>query len=134
MGSAGESLFWRSFWNNATALLTAAENMPRDDDSPGLDVFVGYDGQIHLRMNSSAEPLASLQAHLGARMAYRVSRQDHCVRVEGRAGFRTCLFEAAKPDGAARFLLASRAAYQMAPDLQTRYPVPTARPASAWYS
>jgi len=50
-------------------------------------------------------PLDSLQAHHGARMAYRVSQRASIVRVEGRAGSRTCLFETAKPERAARLLL-----------------------------
>jgi len=47
-------------------------------------------------------PLASLQAHRGAGMAFRISRRAGRIRLEGRAGSRTCLFETAKPDGAAR--------------------------------
>jgi len=38
-------------------------------------------------------------------MAYRVSQTAAHVRVEGRAGSRTCLFETAKPERAARLLL-----------------------------
>ncbi|MGD0436544.1 MAG: hypothetical protein ABSB86_08760, partial [Bryobacteraceae bacterium] len=41
----------------------------------------------------------------GARMAYRVNQSASIVRVEGRAGARTCLFETAKPERAARLLL-----------------------------
>ena len=53
-------------------------------------------------------PLASLQAHRGAEMVYRISRRGDGVRLEGRAGCRTCLFETARPDGAARPLPAER--------------------------
>ncbi|MEZ5352012.1 MAG: hypothetical protein R2762_05195 [Bryobacteraceae bacterium] len=130
-----------SFWNNATELLNAAEGVRNaGGEVTGVDVLIGYDGQVHLFMNGGIGPLDALRAHHGARMAFRVSQQDHCVRVEGRAGSRTCLFEAAKPDGAARFLLANRAAYcvsplhQRSPDRQTRKAIPAASPASAWYS
>ncbi len=38
-------------------------------------------------------------------MAYRVSQSASAVRVEGRAGAQTCLFETEKPERAARHLL-----------------------------
>ena len=69
------------------------------------DILIGHDGGIRM-MATSDWPLESLKAHYGARMAYRVRRQDRKVRLEGRAGARTCLFESATPDGAARLLLA----------------------------
>lgn len=47
-------------------------------------------------------PLDTIQADRGADMVYRIRRQGETVRLEGRAGHRTCLFETAKPDGAAR--------------------------------
>ena len=50
-------------------------------------------------------PLDVLQQEHGAQMVYRVTQQDSRVRLEGRAGARTCLFEAEKPDWAARILL-----------------------------
>jgi hypothetical protein len=50
-------------------------------------------------------PLESLQAHRGAKMVYRVSQSATIVRVEGRAGSRTCLFESPKPEWVARLLL-----------------------------
>lgn len=124
------------FWSNATELLDAAEGVLGAGGAvTGVDVLIGYDGQVHLFMNGVSGPLDTLQAHHGAKMAYRVSQQDHRVRVEGRAGSRTCLFEAAKPDGVARFLLANRASYRMStPDLQTRNEIPAARPSNALYS
>jgi hypothetical protein len=56
-------------------------------------------------------PLESLQTHHGAQMAFRVSQQETTVRVEGRAGWQTCLLKTAKPDGVARLLLGSRTYY-----------------------
>jgi hypothetical protein len=54
-------------------------------------------------------PLDTLQADRGAGMVYRISQQGEHVRLEGRAGQRTCLFETARPDGAARSLPANHA-------------------------
>lgn len=56
-------------------------------------------------------PLDSLQAHHGAQMAYRVSQQDSAVRVEGRAGSRTCQFKTETPAAVARLLLGPRSFY-----------------------
>jgi len=40
-------------------------------------------------------------------MAYRVSRRRDAIRVEGRAGSRTCVFGAGKPNGVARLMPAA---------------------------
>ena len=58
-------------------------------------------------------PLDVLQQEHGAQMIYRVTQQESRVRLEGRAGSRTCLFEAEKPDGAARILLGDGPRYTM---------------------
>jgi hypothetical protein len=79
-----------------------------------LTILIGQDGGIRMVADSDW-PLDSLRAHYGVAMAYRVRQQDHCVRLEGRAGSRTCLFETEKPDGAARLLLAKRGDYELAP-------------------
>ena len=55
--------------------------------------------------------LESLRTHHGAQMAFRVSQQETSVRVEGRAGWQTCLLRTAKPDGVARLLLGPRTWY-----------------------
>ena len=55
--------------------------------------------------HGAGEPLDVLQQQQGAQMVYRVTQQESRVRLEGRAGSRTCLFEAEKPNGAARILL-----------------------------
>jgi len=66
-----------------------------------------------IRMIADSDwPLESLQLHHGAEMAYRVSQSAIIVRVEGRAGSRTCLFETAKPDWAARHLLNRTPSYR----------------------
>ena len=60
-------------------------------------------------------PLEVLQQDHGAQMIYRVTQQESSVRLEGRAGSRTCLFEAEKPDGAARILLGDGPRYALTP-------------------
>ena len=69
-----------------------------------MTILITAEGGIRMVADSDW-PLDSLQAHHGARMAYRVSQSASIVRVEGRAGSRTCLFETAKPERAARLLL-----------------------------
>lgn len=78
-----------------------------------LSILVGYDGAIRMVADSDW-PLDALSREHGARMAYRVSQASDRLRVEGRAGSRTCLFEAAKPDGAARLLLDNTRSYHVA--------------------
>jgi hypothetical protein len=102
------------FADNAARLLEAAEAAGAADGGDAADtvwdILIGADGAIRM-VASSDWSLDSLQVHHGARMAYRVRRQGTKVRVEGRAGTRTCLFESAKPNGAARLLLARSTHY-----------------------
>jgi hypothetical protein len=97
------------FLHNAAGILETAESVWRSGQG-GEDwtLLIGHDGALRM-IASSDWPLDSLQAHLGAPMAFRVRQQTHKVLLEGRAGTRTCLFESAKPDGAARLLLAQPA-------------------------
>jgi hypothetical protein len=91
--------------DNAVQLLEAAENAVQSGHVPSdMTILISPEGGIHM-LAESDWPLDSLQLHHGARMAYRVSQSAANVRVEGRAGSRTCVFETAKPEQAARFLL-----------------------------
>lgn len=104
-----------AFLRNAENIFEAAHGVfERGETISELDVLIGSDGGVHLSMNASGWSLDALQAHHGARMAYRVRQLDDRVRLEGRAGSRTCLFEAAKPNGAARLLLANDRRYEPA--------------------
>lgn len=86
-------------------LLEAAENAVQTGHAPSdLTVLITDEGGIRMVADSDW-PLDTLQLHHGARMAYRVSQNAANVRVEGRAGSRTCLFETRKPERAARLLL-----------------------------
>ncbi|HLK19782.1 MAG TPA: hypothetical protein VKT81_12540 [Bryobacteraceae bacterium] len=93
------------FVDNAVQILDAAENSLRAGNTPSeMTILISAEGGIRMVADSDW-PLDSLQAHHGARMAYRVSQRASAVRVEGRAGSRTCLFETEKPERAARLLL-----------------------------
>ena len=86
-------------------LLEAAESAVQAGHTPSdLTVLITDEGSIRMVADSDW-PLDTLQLHHGARMAYRISQNAASVRVEGRAGSRTCLFETAKPERAARLLL-----------------------------
>ena len=93
------------FVDNAMQLLEAAESVVQAGHIPSdLTVLITDEGGIRM-VTDSDWSLDALQLHHGARMAYRVSQTAAHVRVEGRAGSRTCLFETAKPERAARLLL-----------------------------
>ena len=93
------------FVDNAVQIFDAAENAVRSGHTPSeMTILISAEGGIRMVADSDW-PLDSLQAHHGARMAYRVSQCASMVRVEGRAGSRTCLFETEKPERAARLLL-----------------------------
>jgi hypothetical protein len=93
------------FVDNAVQIFDAAENAVRSGHAPSeMTILIGAEGGIHMLADSDW-PLDSLQAQHGARMAYRVSQTASAVRVEGRAGSRTCLFETERPERAARHLL-----------------------------
>jgi hypothetical protein len=112
-----------TFLENAAGIFEVAEQAGRDPNASDWSILVGAEGAIHM-IAASDWPLDSLQAHHGAQMAYRVSQHAGSVRLEGRAGARTCLFEAAKPDGAARLLLANSCFYRVIPAAATPSPLP----------
>ena len=104
-----------AFARNASRIFETAQSVFLSGGQVSeLTILIGQDGAIRL-LHGSDWPLDSLRAHYGVAMAYRVRQQDHCVRLEGRAGSRTCLFETEKPDGAARLLLANRPQYFLQP-------------------
>ena len=93
------------FVDNAVQILNAAESAVESGHTPSdMTILITPEGGIRLVANCDW-PLESLKSHHGAKMAYRVSHNDAIVRVEGRADSRTCLFETAKPERAARLLL-----------------------------
>ena len=102
------------FLDNAARIFEAAESALQAGNEPSdVTILIGAEGGIHMVADSDW-PLDSLQAHHGAQMAYRVSRQDQTVRVQGRAGWQRCLLETAKPERIARQLLSGMAQYRLA--------------------
>lgn len=99
------------FVENAERILAIAESAGATGHVvPEWTILIGPRGGIQMVADSDWH-LASLKAERGAGMAFRVSRQRDMVRVEGRAGARTCLFEAGKPNGVARLMSAAMVAY-----------------------
>ena len=105
------------FLDNAAQILEAAESAVQSGHTPtDMTILITAQGGIHMVADSDW-PLDSLQLHHGAKMAYRVSQSASVVLVEGRADSRTCLFETAKPERAARLLLNSSPSYWTGPRL-----------------
>jgi hypothetical protein len=91
--------------DNAVRIFDTADSAVQSGHAPtDMTILITPEGGIRMLADSDW-PLDSLQAHHGAKMAYRVSQSASIVRVEGRAGSRTCLFETAKPERVARLLL-----------------------------
>lgn len=101
------------FYDNAVRILDTAESAAKAGHTPSeMTILITPEGGIRMVADSDW-PLDSLQAHHGAKMVYRVSQRASTVRVEGRADSRTCLFETAKPERAARLLLNHAPAHWM---------------------
>ena len=78
-----------------------------------LAILIGQDGAIRMLMGTDW-PLDSLEAHHGARAAYRVSHHGDRVRVEGKSASNTCLLESEPPSAIAKRMLADRPRYLLA--------------------
>ena len=116
------------FTDNAANIFEAAETAMRaGHELSNMTIVIGREGSIRL-IAESDWPLDTLQAHHGAQMVYRVRQQDETLRLEGRAGSRTCSFESEKLNGAARRLLAINSHYQVIEET----PLPSLLPAGSW--
>jgi len=103
--------------DNAVEIFNAAESAVQAGHTPSdMTILITAEGGIRMVADSDW-PLDSLQLQHGASMAYRVSQSADHVRVEGRAGSRTCLFESDKPERAVRLLRQRLPAYWPAPKL-----------------
>ena len=92
----------------AKQLFDAVEHGAETGETPSdMTILISPTGEIQM-LAECDWPLESLQAHRGAGMVFRISQRGDALRLEGRAGTRTCLFETAKPDGAVRSPLADR--------------------------
>jgi hypothetical protein len=75
--------------------------MEGNPDPMDLTIVVGAEGGIRMICNSECSPAGLQTGYSAAEMVYRVRRQGNAVRLEGRAGSRTCLFESRTLNGAA---------------------------------
>jgi hypothetical protein len=97
----------KPFLDNAYALLSAAENVAQAGQrSSDLVVLISREGGIRMLSNCDW-PLEALEREHGSKMAYRVHRDEAGLRVEGRAGTRTCVVQSAPPAEAARQMFRS---------------------------
>jgi hypothetical protein len=93
------------FTQNAESMFEAAEAV-RDAGSQPTDMTIVIGAQGGIRMIADSDwPLESLEAHHGAQMVYRVSQHNDTIRLEGKAGRRTCVLESEKLNTVARRLL-----------------------------
>jgi len=94
------------FLEDAEAILTAAETATQATPNPtNFTILISPEGGIHM-LAESDWPLASLEAHYGARTLYRVSQARGHIAVEGRSGSHRCRVESEHPQAVARRLLA----------------------------
>jgi len=110
----GDKHFVSRFIANAVEILAAAENTMKAGSVPSdLTILISAEGGIRLVADCDW-PLESLRQFHGSSAAYRVRPLEDKVRVEGRAGSQTCVFETDRPASAARFLLNSVPTYHLA--------------------
>lgn len=104
------------FLENAARILEAAESVSGSQASlyPEVTISIGPDGGIRMATEPTELALDVLQQEQGAQMIYRVTQQETSVRLEGRAGARTCVFEAEKAGAVQRALLGGGPRYTFA--------------------
>jgi len=82
-----------AFLEDAGAILEAAHCATEATSDPAnFTTLIGPEGGIHM-LTDSDWPLASLEAHHGARTIYRIHHPQGRVVVEGRCGARRCRLE-----------------------------------------
>jgi hypothetical protein len=90
---------------NAKNILEAAGAATNSGCPPSdMTILIDFDGTIHI-FTGSDWSLESLEAHHGARMAYRVTGSSGRIRVEGRSRSRSCILQTEAPRHAAYSLL-----------------------------
>jgi len=94
----------QGFTQRASEILSAAETASVVGVGSEMTILIAPDGAIRM-VAESDWPLDSLALHYGAKEAFRVTHDDGAVRVEGRAGMRTCLVQSVTPNEIARRLL-----------------------------
>ncbi|HVN04282.1 MAG TPA: hypothetical protein VMT86_07675 [Bryobacteraceae bacterium] len=100
-----------AFWADAESIFETARQAERTGlPDADLAILIGPQGGIHM-LPAAGWSLAGLLAEHGARTAYRVTREDGAVRLEGRSGPHTCLLRSASSREIARELLSGPYAY-----------------------
>jgi hypothetical protein len=95
-----------AFLDDAEAILKAAEAAAESAlSTANTTILISSKDGIHIPSGSDW-PLASLEAHYGARAAYRLSQVSGHVTVEGRSGNQQCRLESEHLQAVARRLLA----------------------------
>src|SRR5579871_2739102 len=84
---AADKSFVSRFLKDAEQILAAAGQAVE----PEISILIHAQRGIHLVSGKSDWPLESLLAESGAAAAYRVSRKDGQVLVEGRSGSESCV-------------------------------------------
>ncbi len=84
------------FAENALRIFEAAESIGEAGEAPDMAILISETGGIRMisQSNRSDWPLESLRAEHGASMAYRVTRRDSKVHLEGCADDRSCRLQA----------------------------------------
>ncbi|MCC6342142.1 MAG: hypothetical protein IT166_08085 [Bryobacterales bacterium] len=100
------------FWENAARLLDAALSAAQSGSaaSDSMTVLIGQEGGIHV-LPDNDWPLDRLALDRGARMAYRVTRENGRVAVSGLDGCNTCRLETEKPASKMKALLRDQPRY-----------------------
>jgi len=110
-----DMVFVNRFVDNAMKLMNAAESAAEAGNTPtDMAILISSQGSIRMVANSDW-PLESLQAYHGSRTAYRVSKHNEKVRVDGRESGHTCSFESETPNVAARQILGGYPTYSFLP-------------------
>ena len=87
--------------DDAESLFQAASGASEPTD---LAVTLSDGGGIRIT-DAAGWDLLALQLHSGAATVYRISRNRHGIRVEGRSGSRSCVLTAEPPAATAQRLL-----------------------------
>jgi len=96
------------FVENATRILEAAESAMQSGETPSaLTFLIRPEGTLEMLADSDT-PLDTLQMERGAAMIYRINQRNGRVRVEGRSGSNTCVFESEQPHAAVQRTLQRR--------------------------
>jgi hypothetical protein len=99
------------FLANAERIFETAVSANGADLASGdMAILIGQDGAIRMLMGTDW-PLDSLEAHHGARAAYRISHTGDRVRVEGKSASNSCLLESEPPAAVAKRMLMDRPRY-----------------------